>query len=60
MLVLTRRVGESLRIGKDVTITVLGVKGNRLRVGIDAPKDVVVDRDEIAERKQREKEGGNR
>ncbi len=50
MLILTRRVGESLMIGDDVTITVLGVKGNQVRIGVDAPKEVAVHREEILER----------
>ena len=50
MLILTRRVGESLMIGDDVTVTVLGVKGNQVRVGVDAPREVVVHRQEIYER----------
>jgi len=50
MLILTRRVGESLMIGDDVTITVLGVKGNQVRVGVDAPRDVAVHREEIFNR----------
>ena len=50
MLILTRRVGESLMIGDDVTITVLGVKGNQVRVGVDAPKDVAVHREDILNR----------
>ena len=50
MLILTRRVGESLMIGDDVTITVLGVKGNQGRVGVDAPKEVAVHREEILNR----------
>ena len=50
MLILTRRVGESVVIGEDVTVTVLGVKGNQVRIGINAPKHVAVHRDEIFER----------
>ncbi len=47
MLILTRRVGETLMIGSDVTVTVLGVKGNQVRIGVGAPKDVAVHREEI-------------
>ncbi len=54
MLILTRRVGETLMIGSDVTVTVLGVKGNQVRIGINAPKNVAVHREEIFERIQRE------
>jgi carbon storage regulator len=50
MLILTRRVGESLKVGEDVTVTVLGIKGNQVRVGIAAPKTVAVHREEIVER----------
>ncbi len=47
MLILTRRVGESLMVGDNVTVTVLGVKGNQVRIGVNAPKDVAVHREEI-------------
>ena len=57
MLILTRRVGESLMIGDDVTITVLGVKGNQVRIGVNAPKEVAVHREEIYQRIQMEKGG---
>jgi carbon storage regulator len=50
MLILTRRVGETLMIGNDISVTVLGVKGNQVRIGVDAPKDVAVHREEIFER----------
>lgn len=58
MLILTRRVGETVMIGDEVTITVLGVKGNQVRVGINAPKSVAVYREEIYDRIKREQGGG--
>ncbi|MDD2725660.1 MAG: carbon storage regulator CsrA [Methylovulum sp.] len=54
MLILTRRVGETLMIGDEVTVTVLGVKGNQVRIGVNAPKDVSVHREEIYERIKKE------
>jgi len=59
MLILTRRVCETVMIGDDVTITVLGVKGNQVRVGINAPKHVAVHREEIYERIKREQHNNN-
>jgi carbon storage regulator len=59
MLILTRRVGETVMIGNEVTVTVLGVKGNQVRIGINAPKNVAVHREEIYERIKREQQGGS-
>lgn len=63
MLILTRRVGETLMVGDEVTVTVLGVKGNQVRIGVNAPKDIAVHREEIYERIKREQateeEGSN-
>lgn len=57
MLILTRRVGETLMIGDEVTVTVLGVKGNQVRLGVNAPRTVAVHREEIYERIKHEQEG---
>ena len=59
MLILTRRVVETLMIGDEVTVTVLGVKGNQVRIGVNAPKEVSVHREEIYKRIQQEKSGGS-
>ena len=58
MLILTRRVGETLMIGDEVTVTVLGVKGNQVRIGINAPNNVAVHREEIYQRIKGENESG--
>ena len=59
MLILTRRVGETVVIGNDVTVTVLGVKGNQVRLGVNAPREVAVHREEIFERIKREEQDGS-
>jgi carbon storage regulator len=56
MLILTRRVGETIMIGDDVTVTILGVKGNQVRVGVNAPNNVAVHREEIYRRIEEERE----
>ena len=58
MLILTRRVGETVMIGNDVTVTVLGVKGNQVRIGVNAPKEIAAHREEIYERIKREAQSG--
>ena len=60
MLILTRRVGETLMIGDEVSVTVLGVKGNQVRLGVNAPKDIAVHREEIYQRILHERTGHER
>ena len=60
MLILTRRVGETVVIGEDIVVTVLGVKGNQVRIGVKAPRNVAVHREEIFERIKREDEEGDK
>ncbi len=59
MLILTRRVGESLMIGDDVNVTVLDIRGNQIRIGVDAPRHIAVHRQEIYDRIKNEKQQGN-
>ena len=54
MLILTRRLGEALMVGNEIKVIVLGVKGNQVQIGVDAPKDVVVHREEVYDRLQQE------
>jgi carbon storage regulator len=56
MLILTRRAGEALRIGDEIEVTVMAVNGSQVRIGINAPRNIAVDREEIAERKRRDRE----
>ena len=60
MLILTRRAGESLRIGENVEVTVMAINGAQVRIGIQAPINISVDREEVAERKRRERDGSIR
>ena len=60
MLILTRRTGETLMIGDDISVTVLGVKGNQVRIGVNAPKDVAVHREEIFDRIKKEEDNSDK
>lgn len=60
MLVLTRRISERLRIGDDVVIAILGIRGNQVRIGVEAPKSVSVDREEIYQRKKLDRDNNQR
>ena len=59
MLILTRRLNETLMIGTEITVTVLGVKGNQVRLGVNAPKSIAVHREEVFDRIQTEDRDGN-
>jgi carbon storage regulator len=56
MLILTRRAGEALRIGNNIEVTVMAISGSQVRIGINAPREIAVDREEIAQRKRRDRE----